>query len=338
MVLESSCWESNGEVIHSNFYRPLGLTRSPWISAPVVTTLVLGVVLIISFCIWERITLYPMFPRELFQNKVFTVRRRGYKLISQRFMSLTLFIAAIAGANFGMLVALWPIQCAELFGPDPLDTAKILSVCGFSIVVGIVLVNWAFTKFHGAARELMTLTSCVMTLGLGLMALINKNTPSLAMGLSAITGLGVGGLVQPTGTLITIISPDALIATIIAATIAIRTVGGTIGYAIYFNILQTRLVSVLPENLAKAAIQAGLSGDQTETFVLTFLGRNTTALAQYPMSVLGAAQEAVKGSYTDVFRTIYLASIGFSGAAIIASLLLPSIRKYMVDRVAVDIR
>ena len=158
------------------------------------------------------------------------------------------------------------------------------------------------------------------------------------MGLSAITGLGVGGLVQPTGTLITIISPDALIATIIAATIAIRTVGGTIGYAIYFNILQTRLVSVLPENLAKAAIQAGLSRDQTETFVLTFLGRNTTALAQYPMSVLGAAQEAVKGSYTDVFRTIYLASIGFSGAAIIASLLLPSIRKYMVDRVAVDIR
>lgn len=253
-------------------------------------------------------------------------------------MILILFIAAISGAHFGMLVALWPIQCGEIFGPEPLDIAKILSVCGFSIVIGIVLVNWALTKFKGAARELMTIASCVMTLGLGLMALINKNTPGLAMGLSAITGLGVGGLVQPTGTLITIVSPDALIATIIAATIAIRTVGGTIGYAIYFNILQSRLLGVLPDNVSQAAIQMGVSVDQVDVFLLAFVGKNTTALAQYSIPALAAAQEAVKDSYTDVFRTIYLASIGFSVACIMASLLLPSIRKYMVDRVAVELR
>lgn len=253
-------------------------------------------------------------------------------------MTLILFIAAIAGANFWALVALWPIQCLELFGPDPLDTAKILSVCGFSIVVGIILVNWAFTKFKGGARELMTVASCTMTVGLGLMAMITKDTPSLAMGLSTITGLGVGGLVQPTGTLITIISPDELIATIIAATIAIRTVGGTVGYAIYFNILQNRLVDILPGSVAQAALQGGLTSDQLGAFVTTFLGGNSSALAQYPPTVLGAAQEAVKDSYSNVFRTIYLVSIAFSGASIIASLLLPNIKRYMVDRVAVDMR
>src|ERR1700738_4698671 len=43
---------------------------SPWISVPVLTTIILGGLMLIGFTVWETHTDYPMFPRSLFINKV----------------------------------------------------------------------------------------------------------------------------------------------------------------------------------------------------------------------------------------------------------------------------
>jgi hypothetical protein len=178
----------------------------------------------------------------------------------------------------------------------------------------------------------------MMTAGVGALATVNQNTPALAIGLSFLGGLGVGGLVQPTSTILSIISPDELLATIISACISVRLIGGTIGYALYFNILQNKLTEVLPVKVGLAAVKAGLPVTQLKDLVIAIATQNTTALADYSPVVLVAAREAVKDSYVEGFRMIYLVSIAFGGSAIIASLFLGDIRKYMVDRIAVDIR
>lgn len=51
-----------------------------------------------------------------------------------------------------------------------------------------------------------------------------------------IAGFGIGGIVVPASIITTIICPDDLIATIAALTLAIRVVGGAIGYAVYYNV------------------------------------------------------------------------------------------------------
>jgi len=43
---------------------------SPWRSAHVIVTMVVGGVLLIMFILWETIAPYPLFPKILFANKV----------------------------------------------------------------------------------------------------------------------------------------------------------------------------------------------------------------------------------------------------------------------------
>lgn len=175
-----------------------------------------------------------------------------------------------------------------------------------------------------------------MTAGVAGLAAVNQHRLYLGLALSILPGLGVGGLIQPAVTMLTIISPDSLLATISAASISIRLVGASIGYAVYFNIFQTK-VSALSENVGIAVAKAGLPQNEIPGFLGALLTQNVTALAQFPASVTVAGQEAAIDTYTVGFRTVYLASIAFGAIAIILSLFVKDIRKYMVDRVAVDI-
>ena len=67
-----SCLGSNGVDILSSFLHLtfVCLIVSPWISVPVLTTIILGGLILIGFTVWERHTDHPMFPRSLFINKV----------------------------------------------------------------------------------------------------------------------------------------------------------------------------------------------------------------------------------------------------------------------------
>ena len=70
------------------------------------------------------------------------------------------------------------------------------------------------------------------------------------------------------------------------------------------------------------------------------MAQNTTAIAEVPgisPAILLAAEVAFQDSYVQGFRRVYLVSIAFGGAAVLASLFLGDIRKFMVSRVAVDI-
>lgn len=46
-------------------------------------------------------------------------------------------------------------------------------------------------------------------------------------------GFGVGGVLVPAATIAITVTPDTTIATCVALSLAIRTIGGSIGYAIY---------------------------------------------------------------------------------------------------------
>lgn len=116
-----------------------------------------------------------------------------------------------------------------------------------------------------------------MTAGVGGLAAVTQNTRGLGIASSVIGGLGVGGLIQPAVTMLTIVSPDEIIGTISAATISIRLLGATIGYVVYFGVLQNKL-NELPEIVGLAVIQAGLPAND---FVSALLGQNETALGQY---------------------------------------------------------
>src|SRR5437773_10287517 len=110
----------------------------------------------------------------------------------------------------------------------------------------------------------------------------------------------------------TIISPDEVIATITAINLSVRFIGGSIGYAIYFNILENKVAEVLPTAVAVAATGAGLPLAEVPALVGALISHNETAIGLIqgitPAIVL-AAEIAVKDSYVEGFKKLYLVSI-----------------------------
>ena len=100
------------------------------------------------------------------------------------------------------------------------------------------------------------------------------------------------------------------------------------------------MLAVIPTIVGTAVVEAGLPLAQVPELIGALVAQNTTALADIPgitSAILLAAEGAYQESYVEGFKRVYLVSIAFGGAAVVASLFLGDIRKYMVSRVAVDI-
>lgn len=109
--------------------------------------------MLIAFCIWELYgTSHPMFPSRLKQEP--------------RVLVLTLIITFISGANFFSILMFWPTQAFNVYGHDPVQVGIRGIPVGFGILVGAVLCLWLLSVFRGRNRELMIVSSVLMTAGI----------------------------------------------------------------------------------------------------------------------------------------------------------------------------
>ncbi|KAK0251337.1 hypothetical protein LTR35_018398 [Friedmanniomyces endolithicus] len=88
-----------------------------------------------------------------------------------------------------------------------------------------------------------------MTAGCGALSIGRIDNLYQLWGLLVVAGVGIGGIVVPASIITTIICPDDLIATIAALTLAIRVIGGSIGYCVYYNVFVSKCVSDPPHPL-----------------------------------------------------------------------------------------
>ena len=84
---------------------------------------------------------------------------------SPRVLALTLIITAISGANFFSVLLFWPTQAFNVYGQDPLGVGIRGLPVGFSILFGAVIVLLMLSAFKGHIRELMIVSSMIMTAG-----------------------------------------------------------------------------------------------------------------------------------------------------------------------------
>ena len=180
--------------------------------------------------------------------------------------------------------------------------------------------------------------------GIGALACARVDNLHRLWGLLVIAGLGVGGIVVPASIITTIICPDDLIATVAALTLAIRVIGGSIGYTTYYNVFINKFVpnaeyyiggamelelniSSLP--VITEAIQLTGASLLQEIKILPEVANNPNPMAWE--IIVKAGQMA----YAESYKYVYLTSIAFGGVSIIASCFLGDIKKYMDDHVAV---
>jgi hypothetical protein len=154
------------------------------------------------------------------------------------------------------------------------------------------------------------------------------------------TGFGVGGVLVPAATVAVMVTPDFAIATCVALSLAIRTVGGSIGYAIYFNVFINKLTPKLPAYIGEYAVAAGLPVESAEAFVGALLTA-PESVAQVPgvtPEVLQAAAMGSRWAYAESMKWVWISTIPFGVLAIVACCFLPPTTKYMTGRVAAKLR
>jgi hypothetical protein len=115
-----------------------------------------------------------------------------------------------------------------------------------------------------------------------------------------------------------------------------RAVTGTIAISIYVCIFTNKLTAYIPADVAPAVLGAGLPESSLPAFFVAMANGTATAFDTVPgvtPSVLAALAEGTKSAYTHAFKIVYLSTLAFAGIAIVASLFVKDIDKYLTDYV-----
>jgi hypothetical protein len=298
----------------------------PWTSAYVLAQLIVGALLIISWIVWEaKFAKTPMVPKEIFQG--------------QRIVALAFFIAFVGGLNFYSLINFFPLSFSAVYDPHPIQVGLKGLGYGLSVTCGAVLFNAMLSAKKLQASHILLVATIMMTVFGGALSAATPDNPRLAVAFGTIAGFGVGGVLVPSATVALICVPDAYLATTAALSLSIRTVGGSIGYTIYYNIFVNKLTAALPVQVAQYATAAGLSAADAPGFIKTFLTEpaNITTVPGYTSEVAAAAAIGTKWAYAEALSFVWYTSIPFGILAILACIFLPSIRNYQTNRVAVSL-
>ncbi|KAK7187524.1 trichothecene efflux pump [Paraphaeosphaeria sporulosa] len=299
-----------------------------WSSAHVLAPLILGAILIVAFVVWQGYAKHPMFPKRLRQEP--------------RILGLTLVITFISGANFFSILMFWPTQAFNVYGHDPVGVGIRGIPVGFSILAGACIVLWLLSLLRGHNKELLIVSSILMTAGCGSLAIARVDNLHQLWGLLVLAGLGIGGIVVPASIISTIICPDDLIATVAALTLAIRVIGGSVGYCVYYNVFISKFVPAATHFIGGAMVtKLNITDTATIGEAIVITGSSLLpALKELPgiKDVPGAYELVVYAgqlAYAEAYKYVYYVSIAFGAVSIVAACFLGDISKYMDDHVAV---
>jgi Na+/melibiose symporter-like transporter len=134
--------------------------------------------------------------------------------------------------NFFSLILFWPTQSYNVYGHDYRQVGIRNLALGFPILAGACIILVLLSVTGGKIRELMLISCIFMTAGSGGMAALNRDNIWVSYICLIVAGLGIGGILVPAAIISAIVCPDELIATVTALTLAIRVLGGAIGYSI----------------------------------------------------------------------------------------------------------
>lgn len=114
---------------------------------------------------------------------------------------------------------------------------------------------------------------------------------------------------------------------------SIRSAGGSIAVAVYSSILTNRLTTTVPANIGPVAIAAGLPADELPALVAAVLKSKLATFPGLTPEISAAVAAVLPEAYSQAFKTVYLASLGFGGIAIVGCLFSKDATRHLNDKV-----
>ncbi|THH08149.1 hypothetical protein EW145_g2898 [Phellinidium pouzarii] len=274
--------------------------KSGWKAPQTLAPLIIGVLLIIAGGVNEVYTSkQPIIPPRLFKT-----RTTAAILISVLFHAFTFFAASYYVPLYFQVLG----SDATMAGVRQLPLS--LGSALFAIISGITVSK------TGRYRPIMWIGWFLMTIGYGLMIMLEEDTSSAKQEIFLlIAGIGIGCLFQPPLIGLQAAMPLKDMATTTGTFTLIRTLGGTVGISVGDTIFSTQVVQRLAKIPGYTSTAGG--GSQITSY---------TGLTQIqPVSL----RQEVLHAYTRSLATIYIVAVPLSFVGLLCAL---TIREYSLKR------
>lgn len=288
----------------------------PWKSAATIASLVIGVVLLIALFCWEGFAnlKYPAIPVKFFVN-------RG-------FMSLVC-CATVASMFYYSAVLLWPQQVESLFTRDVEYGGWLSCTVAASTALGQVCAG-AIVKWGGNVRYWLIFTTFAMVGFVSALASLTPSDKNTGIALTILGPFMVGFIELASLALAPLFCRAEDIGLASGLLASIRSAGGSIAVTVYTTILSNRLTTTIPNNMIPAVEEAGLEASRIPELLAAVPARD---FSNFTEAVQEAAFEALPNAYAQAFKTVYLASLGFGGIAIVGCLFSKDAKEHLTDKV-----
>ena len=283
-----------------------GGNQFEWSSAQVIGALVAGSVMVIVFVLYESRISSPILPLAVFKNRI---------------VGIGLFVSFLTGlAMFGAIFFV-PLFFQGVLGASPTASGSFLTPMMLGIVFGAAGSGQILSRTGGHYRIQGVLGLSVMTAGLfGLSRVSGDTTHGYALTSAIVMGFGLGTSFPIYTTAIQNSVPQQFLGVATSAAQFFRSVGGSIGLALFGSYMVRQFKSGMQTNLPDEAYEvvpprlleqigdnpnALLSPEATDNLMSAFAATGDAG-AELGLRVIDSIRESLANAVGDVFFLAFI--------------------------------
>ncbi|KAF6826676.1 siderophore iron transporter [Colletotrichum plurivorum] len=287
----------------------LSWSKNPyeWSDPHVSATFAVGVALAAALVVYET-----WFKKEgMFHHGLFTKNRN---------FSIVIFCVFAEGVAFFAANTYFAFQVSVLYETDAVLVGTRYSLMAVASMVGSLICGW----YCAVTRRLRWLTVgafLVFVVFFACMATTNRGSSDPVWFYPVLLGFALGMTLTTLITAAQLCIPPELIAIASGLIISVRSLGGTIGIAIY-NVIFNHSMSHMPGNVAAAVVPAGFNPENLGGLIGGLTTHDNELLASLPgitPEILAKAGTALLDTYVVAFRNVWIAAACFVAVAVVAA-------------------
>ncbi|KAG4420797.1 hypothetical protein IFR04_006077 [Cadophora malorum] len=294
----------------------------PWKDVHVVAPLVVGLVMLVAFCVYEwkgrddGLVAHVFFARgPNFALSVFAFAVEGWI-----FYSAVNSVTPLIVLHLGFETSAWKISIRQL-----------------SYTLVTLFASIPITLYSTWKKDLKS--PLLLTFGLFLVVTIcySNIKPSMnhaQLGFNVISGIGQSGPLTLLVALVQFTAPHAYLSTATGLAFSARALGGAFGSAVLNAIINGKLASHYAPAVSNAATEAGLPASSVPALLESFAsGVGFTDIPGVSPGILAAATSASENAYAAAYRLAWASIIPFVVLALVAIWFLKGVKELMTEHV-----
>lgn len=273
----------------------------PWKSGHVIATIVVGLIALVAFVLWDAYGHHgdPLLPLHLFKS-------RGY---------LAMIITAMVGSCvYYSMNVVWPQQIAYLFGGSAEHKGWLACVVGGPCLLGQI-VGGLLCRYVKKSRYILIGGTLSLLAFSASMVSINPGQEAKGVGLMFMACFSVGIIETCSLSLAPLALPSEDIGAALGALGSIRSAGASVATAIFVTILDNKLTQYVPQYVTPAAINAGLPESSLPALYKGLTAGNLTAVPGIDASIEAAVDAADSMAAALSFKYVWYAVVAFAACA-----------------------